>query len=163
MKKEKKLTVGEWVEVRSKEEILRTLDYKGQLDGMPFMSEMFQFCGKRFQVYKRAHKTCDPDYRSRRIHRAVHLETRCDGQAHGGCQAGCLLFWKEAWLKPVAQNHPHDAIVVIDPLSEDKGNESTSRCTESSIWNGAQAQTADAPSGDPTYICQATQVQYEEP
>ena len=34
---------------------------------------------------------------------AVHLdETRCDGQGHGGCQAGCLLFWKEAWLKRVA-------------------------------------------------------------
>jgi len=27
---------------------------------MPFMPEMYQFCGKRFQVGKRAHKTCDP-------------------------------------------------------------------------------------------------------
>jgi hypothetical protein len=31
---------------------------------------------------------------------AVHLDNlRCDGSAHGGCQAGCLLFWKDAWLK----------------------------------------------------------------
>jgi hypothetical protein len=163
MRTEGKLTVGEWVEVRSKEEILRTLDHQGRLDGMPFMPEMFQFCGKRFQVYKRAHKTCDPDYRSRRIQRAVHLETRCDGQAHGGCQAGCLLFWKEAWLKPVGRDHAHDAIAVVDTLSEDKGHESTSRCTESSVWNGVQAQTTDAPDEDPTYVCQATQVQYEEP
>jgi len=30
---------------------------------------------------------------------AVHLEgARCDGEDHGGCQAGCLIFWKEAWL-----------------------------------------------------------------
>jgi hypothetical protein len=29
----------------------------------------------------------------------VHLgDLRCDGSGHGGCQAGCLLFWKEAWL-----------------------------------------------------------------
>jgi hypothetical protein len=33
---------------------------------------------------------------------AVHLAgVRCDGQAHGGCQAGCLVYWKEAWLKRV--------------------------------------------------------------
>jgi hypothetical protein len=33
--------------------------------------------------------------------RAVHLDLRCDGSAHDGCQAGCLLFWKEAWLRRV--------------------------------------------------------------
>src|ERR1700693_124510 len=96
------LKVGDWVEVRSKEKILNTLDSSGQLDGTPFMPEMFAFCGRRFQVYKRAHKTCDTVFpvRERRVDRAVHLETRCDGQAHGGCDAGCLMFWKEAWLKP---------------------------------------------------------------
>ena len=30
---------------------------------------------------------------------AIHLDTRCDGQAFGGCQASCLLFWKQAWVK----------------------------------------------------------------
>ena len=156
------LTVGEWVEVRSKEEILRTLDHNGQLDGMPFMPEMFQFCGKRFQVYKSAHKTCDPDYRSRRIYRAVHLQTRCDGQAHGGCQAGCLLFWKEAWLKPIGRDNPHHATIVIESPLNDRGNASTSECAESAVWNGVRAQTSDAPGEDPTYICQTTQVQHEE-
>src|SRR5215813_3497089 len=100
----RKLRAGDWVEVRSKEEILATLDRQGQLDGMPYMPEMFAFCGKRFQVYKRAHKTCDTIFpvRGRRVGNAVHLETRCNGSAHGGCQAKCLLFWKDAWLKPVA-------------------------------------------------------------
>src|SRR5262245_1391253 len=101
--KNSKLSVGDWVEVRSKEEILRTLDTNRQLEGMPFMPEMFAFCGQRFQVYKRAHKTCDTVFptRSRRVDRAVHLETRCDGHAHSGCQAGCLLFWKTEWLKRI--------------------------------------------------------------
>src|SRR5215469_7953904 len=98
-----RLRVGDWVEVRSKEEILRTLDSNGRLDGMPFMPEMLAFCGQRFPVYKSAHKTCDTVFpvRGRRLEDAVHLDTRCDGSAHGGCQASCLIFWKKAWLKPV--------------------------------------------------------------
>ena len=97
------LTVGELVEVRSVEEILATLDDSGELDAMPFMPEMLQFVGQRFRVYKRAHKTCDTATRTggRSVAHAVHLSTRCDGSAHGGCQAACLLFWKEAWLRRV--------------------------------------------------------------
>ena len=70
----------------------------------PFMPEMLQYCGKRFRIYKSAHKTCDTvqNYKIRRITNAVHLEgLRCDGAAHDRCQAGCLLFWKKARLKPV--------------------------------------------------------------
>lgn len=163
MKTNKQFAVGKWVEVRSKEEILRTLDDSGQLDGMPFMPEMFQFCGRRFQVYKRAHKTCDPDYRSRRIHRAVHLETRCNGQAHGGCQAGCLLFWREEWLKPIGQDDPHDALVGIELPSSGKNDICPSKCSESAVWNGVRVHTSDVPDNDPTYVCQTTQVQYQEP
>src|SRR5262252_11093353 len=97
------LRAGDWVEVRSKEEILATLDRNGQLEGMPFMPEMFSACGKRFQVYKRAHKTCDTvhEYKGRKMKDAVHLDgVRCNGEAHGGCEASCLIFWKTAWLRP---------------------------------------------------------------
>jgi hypothetical protein len=68
------------------------------------MPEMLQYCGKRFRVFKSAHKTCDTINKTgaRRMEQAVHLESlRCDGSAHGGCQAGCLLFWKEAWLRTI--------------------------------------------------------------
>jgi hypothetical protein len=98
------LRVGELVEVKSPEEILATLDERGRLDALPFMPEMLQFAGRRFRVQKRAFKGCDQIDHSgmRRMERAVHLEgTRCDGQAHGGCQAGCLIYWKEGWLKRV--------------------------------------------------------------
>ena len=53
------LKAGDWVQIRSKDEILETLDEKGRLDGLPFMPQMFGFCGQRFQVVKSAHKTCD--------------------------------------------------------------------------------------------------------
>ena len=100
------LRAGDIVEVRSANEILSTLDVNGTLDALPFMPEMLQYCGKRFRVYKSAHKSCDTikDWMTMRgMTNAVHLEgLRCDGEAHGGCQAGCLLFWKVAWLKLVS-------------------------------------------------------------
>ncbi|NJN00191.1 MAG: hypothetical protein HC793_00445 [Aquincola sp.] len=53
------LVAGDWVEVRSAEEILSTLDQRGRLDNLPFQPEMLLFCGQRLQVSKVAHKTCD--------------------------------------------------------------------------------------------------------
>jgi hypothetical protein len=82
-----RLCAADWVEVRSKAEILSTLDDNGRLEGLPFMPQMFQYCGQRFQVSKRAHKTCDTvsgAYGGRRLRGGVHLEHRCDGQAYGG-------------------------------------------------------------------------------
>lgn len=152
-----KLKVGDWVEVQSKQEILRTLDSNGQLGGMPFMPEMFACCGKRFRVYKRAHKTCDTVFptRGRRVERAVHLETRCDGQAHGGCQAGCLIFWKEEWLKPSSSAQSSDGL-KIEELSgavvQSVGG------TESDVWAHTQMPNSDG--GPPVYVCQATQLPY---
>ena len=47
------------MEVKTAEEILSTLDGQGNQDNLPFMPEMLQYCGKRFRVYKSAHKACD--------------------------------------------------------------------------------------------------------
>ena len=99
----RRLAPGELVEVRSREEILATLDERGELDSLPFMPEMLEACGKQFRVFRQVVKTCDTVHQ-RGMHRinAVHLEgSRCDGAAHGGCEARCLLFWKEEWLRPV--------------------------------------------------------------
>src|SRR5579859_6597353 len=154
-----KLSVGDWVEVRSKEEILKTLDSNGEVEGMPFMPEMLAFCGARFRVYKRAHKTCDTVFpvRGRRVFRAVHLDTRCDGQAHGGCQAGCLLFWKEGWVKPI---NPHFRNTVDLPILTKSAEliPRASACAESVLWNRARQE--DSEGGPATYSCQATRLPY---
>ena len=159
----RKLSAGDWVEVRGKEEILKTLDGKGQLDGMPFMPEMFRYCGQRLQVYKRAHKTCDYTtsypYHTRRLEGTVHLEARCDGEAHGGCQAGCLLYWKQAWLKPVSEDPRKVAALSNGTHSGgDVDAESGSGCSESDV--SAHTRISDPNGGEPTYVCQATQVPY---
>jgi hypothetical protein len=92
---------GELVTVRPAEEILATLDENASLHQLPFMPEMLQFCGQTFPVHRRADKTCDTIEAKglRQMTDTVHVsDLRCDGSAHGGCQAGCLLFWNEAWL-----------------------------------------------------------------
>jgi hypothetical protein len=101
--------VGQIVEVRSAEEIIATLDESGELGSLPFMPEMLQYCGQRLTVGKIANKLCDTMTRSgiRRMDNAVHLAgVRCDGGAHGGCQAACLIYWKTAWLRPVDASTP---------------------------------------------------------
>jgi hypothetical protein len=155
MKSETVLRAGDWVEVRSREEILRTLDPNGCLENMPFMPEMLRYTGQRFRVFKRAHRTCDTvDYvGGLHLKRAVHLEgLRCDGSSHDDCEARCLLFWKEAWLKnvdgPAGLNVPPD------------GTQSREIETDADLifprGTRKAGEAADAP--DPTYVCQATRL-----
>lgn len=148
---------GDWVEVRNKEEILGTLDKSGRLDGVPFMPQMFDYCGRRFCVYKRAYKTCDTVsgcYAGRRLPDGVHLDLRCDGQAYGGCQAGCLIFWKSAWLKPV--DGPARAPDTIgSDRSQNDGPPGQDHATERDVW---RATTYEDTGGGTRYSCQATEL-----
>lgn len=92
------------VEVRTAAEIAATLDADGKCDGLPFMPEMLVHCGRRFRIFRRAEKTCVEGHGLRRMRDTVLLEgVHCDGSAHDGCQRRCLVFWKEAWLRPVEQ------------------------------------------------------------
>lgn len=98
------LRAGQWVEVRGAAEILATLDPTGALNGVPFMPEMLPFLGRRMRVHRRADKTCVEGHGLRKLGDAVLLEeSRCDGAAHDGCQRGCMIFWPEAWLKPLRE------------------------------------------------------------
>src|SRR5436190_5215954 len=153
--------VDDWVEVLSVDEILTTLDGDGCLDGMPFMPEMTQFCGQRFQVYKSAHKGCDTVFpvRSRRFGDAVHLRTRCDGLGHGGCQARCLLYWKGAWLKrvdgPAPTPRPNSVAAAVparSPAVPLAARMDLARLRESAVARYEQ--------GVPVFRCQATQLPY---
>jgi hypothetical protein len=91
---------GDLVEVRSPAEIFSTLDEKGTMESLPFMPEMLAFCGRQFRVSRRAFKTCVDDGEMRELGDTFLLEeVRCDGASHAGCDRGCLIFWKTAWLK----------------------------------------------------------------
>ena len=110
---------GEMVEVKSAAEIAATLDADGKLDGMPFMPEMLAFCGRKLMVSRRADKTCvEGFYGMRKLGGALLLEeARCNGAAHGGCQRNCMMFWKDAWLRPAVAG---EAIIVADLKAESR-------------------------------------------
>jgi hypothetical protein len=103
-----RLRVGQVVEVRPPAEILATLDDEAATDALPFMPEMLRFAGRRFTVSAHAQKLCDTrsdGTGNRLFHDTVYLDDlRCDGSAHGGCQAGCRLLWRTSWLRPVSEN-----------------------------------------------------------
>jgi hypothetical protein len=148
---------GELVEVKSVEEILSTLDERGRLEALPFMPEMLAYCGKRFRVYKQAIKFCDTKDLTgyHRMHNAIHLENlRCDGSGHGGCQAGCLLYWKQAWLRPIKLDEHMD-----EPSHPQSGDTSADSRKPIPAPDAVAAGTrVEDPSGDgeTVYACQAT-------
>jgi hypothetical protein len=144
---------GRWVEVRSKAEILATLDERGRLGGMPLMPEMLQYCGRRFRIAHMAHKTCDTitKGKGRWVESSVHLEgLRCDGQAHGGCQASCNIYWKRAWLKPAAGPD--------GPVQASAAPIHAARCDEAALQRATLRTPAGEAAGEPAYACQATEL-----
>ena len=98
------LVAGEWVEVKSLEEIEATLDKKGHYKGLLFMPEMRKFCGGKYKVHRVIEKMILETTGELRRFKSptVILEgVHCDGSFHFDCQRSCFSFWKEAWLKRV--------------------------------------------------------------
>ena len=101
----RKFRPGDLVEVKMPLEVLATLDRDGTLDGLPFMPEMINYTGKRFRVCQRVLKTCisiknSTNMRVLKSDDVVTLQgLRCSGTGHDGCQKGCMIFWREAWLR----------------------------------------------------------------
>ncbi|HEX2654910.1 MAG TPA: hypothetical protein VHN11_14810 [Xanthobacteraceae bacterium] len=142
------LKVGDWVMVRSAEEILATLDANARFEEMPFMPQMLQRCGRKFQVRKRAHKVCDTAFGTggRQLTDAVFLDdTRCDGVNYGGCELRCTIIWKEAWLRRADASEPDRPSAASGQL-------------ESLVLAGTKKVSPGQPSSDPLYVCQATQL-----
>src|SRR5262245_16930929 len=139
---------GDVVKVRSREEILATLDSTGSIDALPFMPEMLKYAGQELEVWARADKTCDTLNwtGNRRMNNTIHLvDARCDGSAHGGCQAGCMLFWREEWLE--RPERPGEPITTPRPLAD-----AAASATEETL---AAATTAEG--DESSYRCQATE------
>ncbi len=146
---ERPLRPGDVVEVKSAAEILATLDGDAALDRMPFMPEMVRHAGRRYTVTRRVDKICDTVAAtgSRRMYTTVYLDDlRCDGSGHGGCQAGCKLYWKEAWLRRV-----DDDSAAVDAGSE--GGAELERLAESGTRTVREVGD-DAPE---VWRCQATE------
>jgi hypothetical protein len=143
------LKPGELVRVRSASEIFATLDENGMLDGLPFMPEMLKYCGRTLPVTQRADATCAGDGDVRIMPGTVHLRNiRCDGSFHDGCQAACLMFWKEAWLERA------EDVGKADPQELD---ERAVAFVEDTLIPATRLEREDGPGPD-LYRCQATEI-----
>jgi len=146
------LRVGDVVEVLSAQEILATLDEKGELENLPFMPEMLRYCGRRMTVHRVAHKLCEIITGDGGLHwmnSAVHLTgARCDGESHGGCQTACSLYWKEAWLRRVSQQ---------GHAAEERAAPSSKVGVDVSVLTRATRKEPFA-DGSERFSCQATEI-----
>ncbi len=138
---------GDVVEVKSLNEILRTLDADGKCEGMLFMPEMARYCGRRFRIARRANKTCVEGFALRRLERTVFLEgLRCDGSAHDGCQRGCQLFWKEAWLLGIGEEASVGS--EVGRVGNPSGNEADLPTRKGDRFFCQSTELAEATAGD---------------
>ncbi len=98
------LLPGEWVEVRSIDEISQTLDENKKYKGVIFMPEMESFCGKKYKVFKKVEIIkLESTMEIRKLTTPpVLLEgVYCNGEYHEGCDRACFHFWMDPWLKRI--------------------------------------------------------------
>lgn len=98
------LRAGECVEIRSVEDISRTVGPSGRNRGLLFEPDMTPYVGQRFAVDYRIEKII-----SEETGEMVHLtntvalkNVRCVGLCAKNCPRAQAHFWREAWLKRIS-------------------------------------------------------------
>ncbi|MBN2266747.1 MAG: hypothetical protein JW725_00200 [Candidatus Babeliaceae bacterium] len=137
------LRPGDTVEIRTLDEIKKTFDDDFSLDGLPFMPEMQEYCGMRFQVHRRVDKIYDMRNKTgmRRLQDAVTLTSvRCNGAQHDNCQAECHILWKDAWLKKTSScqtaNRPIKKPLI--PATTYDGEKESYVCQMTRLWEATE-------------------------
>lgn len=99
------LQPGEWVEVKSMEEILKTLNTNAKNRGLQFTRDMRRWAGQRHRVNARIDKIIDDGTgQMRQMHNTVSLvgiTCGCRYMAIGmaGCSRCEFTYWREIWLR----------------------------------------------------------------
>ena len=104
------LQPGDWVRVRSKEEIGRTLNSGGAHRGMLFTHEMVQYCGQTFRVHQRVERLINEQTGEllQMKQECIALEdVICKGHYTAGawfCAREHLPLWREDWLSGLPEH-----------------------------------------------------------
>jgi len=99
------LQPGEWVEVKSMQDIIETLNENGHNRGMLFSPDMRVWCGRRCRVKGRIDKIImDGTGQMRQLLNTVYLEGSTCGCSYmaidmGGCSRCEVTYWREIWLR----------------------------------------------------------------
>lgn len=97
------LQPGDWVEIKSPEEIEATLDAKGRNRGLSFEPEMAQHCGRRYRVATPVRKIiAEETGKMVELTNTVILDGLiCEGICVKNCPRANFFYWREVWLKRV--------------------------------------------------------------
>jgi len=104
--KQTNIRPGDWVKVRSKDEIRRMLDDQKKYKGCRFMREMSEHCGKTYKVFKVIDYFFDEARQKMcKCRDTVILEgVVCSGRQRlykVSCDRNCFFFWQVAWLEKI--------------------------------------------------------------
>ena len=103
------LQAGELVEVRSKDEILATLDMWNRNRGLSFDEEMVRYCGGIYRVLRRVSRIVDEKTGKMMNMKCpcIILEgVWCRSDFHRFCPRAIYHYWRETWLKRAAVPDP---------------------------------------------------------
>jgi hypothetical protein len=103
------LQPGDWVEVKTAEEIRATLNRDGFNRGMRFDVEMLMFCGGRFRVQQRVERLINEQTGKMMQTKSsciqlenVYCRAECSAMRLG-CPRAIKSYWREIWLRRVDQ------------------------------------------------------------
>jgi len=102
------LRSGDWVRVCTSAQIARSLDKNSKNKGLWFDRDMLKHCGQTYRVRGRVDKIIDVNSGT-----MIPMKTACimlEGVHYSGefqvfGEQHDFLYWREAWLEPVAQPH----------------------------------------------------------
>ncbi|MGH8594769.1 MAG: hypothetical protein ACREV3_13235 [Gammaproteobacteria bacterium] len=97
-----KLQPGEWVQIKSASEILRTLDVRGRNRGLICDYGMCRFSGGKYTVRNRLDRMIsEPTGEMRSVESTVILDglTCLCWNSLGGCPREEFMYWREVWLE----------------------------------------------------------------
>lgn len=102
------LQEGEWIIVKSRKEIVATLDKTGRNRGLTFEASMLRYCGKRFRVHCRVERVIDEKtgkLRPMREAAVILQDVVCNSDYGRVCSRSNYLFWREIWLRRAEPAH----------------------------------------------------------
>ena len=98
------LQPGDVVRIKSKDQIISTLDTTNRNRGMTFDAEMLKYCGCEATVLRRVERIIDEDS-GKMLHfknPCIVLEgVVCSGDFHRVCPRSIYPYWREIWLERV--------------------------------------------------------------
>jgi len=98
------IKAGDYVRVKSIEEIEATLDSFNELKGCAFLADMYQYCDTTQKVFIKVERFLDErDYKVKTARGLYYLENLfCTGtKVFGRCDRRCFFFWRAEWLEKV--------------------------------------------------------------